>query len=130
MSSSVPSQAQLNVIPFNSKVEQFRVWKLKVESYLDSLGLENEITSVKTESDERNKKVKAFLILSIDTETLSLLSKVKESTAHDVWKQMCEHHERDSTASRLQLKTLLLTDKLRSNEKVNDFIVSSKYLNN
>lgn len=122
MSSSVPAQAQLNVISFNSKLEQFRVWKLKVESYLDSLGLENEITSVKTESNERNKKVKAFLILSIDTETLSLLSKVKESTAHEVWKQMCEHHERDSTASRLQLKTLLLTDKLRSNEKVNDFI--------
>ena len=54
-------QLQLNTIPFNSKVDQFRIWKLKVESYLDSLGFTDEISSTKSNSEsDRNKKVKSF----------------------------------------------------------------------
>jgi len=55
-------QLQLNTIPFNSKVDQFRIWKLKVESYLDSLGFTDEISNAKSSSDsEKGKKVKSFL---------------------------------------------------------------------
>ncbi len=66
-------QFQLNTIPFNSKVDQFRIWKLKVESYLESLGFTDEISKAKSSSDsDKSKKVKSFLILSIGDETLSL----------------------------------------------------------
>jgi Reverse transcriptase (RNA-dependent DNA polymerase)/gag-polypeptide of LTR copia-type/GAG-pre-integrase domain/Integrase core domain len=117
------AQLQLNTIPFNSKVDQFRIWKLKVESYLDSLGFTDEINGIKSCLDsDRNKKVKSFLLLSIGDETLSVLTKVKESTSNDLWKQLCEYHERSSTMSRLQLKSQLLTERLRPSEKVNEFI--------
>ena len=39
-----------------------------------------------------------------------------------LWKRLCQHHERDSMVSRLQLRNMLLHDKLKPNERVNDFI--------
>ena len=119
-------QLQLNANPFNSKIDQFRICKLKVLSYLDSLGFSDELTGIKVaETDteiERSKKLKSFLILSNDNETLSLLSSVEKLSANELWKQLFEHHERDSTMSRLQLKSMLLTEKLKSSERINEFI--------
>ncbi len=121
---STPTVVQLIIIPLKSKLDQFRLWKVKVETYLDSLGVAAELTKVKSEkvNSDLNKKVKSFLLLSVDMDALSILSNIKDSSASEIWAQLCSHHERDSTASRLQLKSLLLSDKLRPNEKINEFI--------
>jgi hypothetical protein len=71
---------------------------------------------------EHKKKVKAFLLLSVDDDTLALLTDTGKSTAHEVWKQLCDHNEQDSTASKLQSRAQLMSERIRPNEKVNDFI--------
>ncbi len=132
---------------FDPKVEPFRVWKFKVESYLDSLGLEGELSSdgtlvsttttstseVKDEKDKdkpvkvelvnkNNKKVRVFLQFSIEVKILELLSIDHSTTASQLWRQICEYYERDNTtSSRINLKSQLYNDRLKSNEKVIDY---------
>ena len=93
-----------------------------MRSYLKSFHLSDEIDAEKPADTDKNIKVKIFLLLSIDSETLSSLTNLENATAHALWKQLCQHHERDSTVSRLQLRNMLLHDKLKPNERVNEFI--------
>src|SRR4051812_28921649 len=83
---------QLTNIPFNSKTDQFRLWRLKVEAYLDSTDLFDELidqtkkesteasipSSTKHPNDKNNRKVKSFLLLSIDDLTLSALTDIEK----------------------------------------------------
>ena len=78
-------QFQLTAIPFNPKIEQFRLWKLKVQSYLKSFHLSDEIDAEKPADTDKNIKVKTFLLLSIDSETLSSLTNLEDVTAHILW---------------------------------------------
>src|SRR4051812_38775514 len=98
----ITSTIQLTNIPFNSNTDQFRLWRLKVEAYLESTDLFDELidqtkqestdasipSSTKHPNDKNNKKVKSFLLLSIDDLTLSALTDIEKSRAGDVWSQM------------------------------------------
>ena len=75
-------QFQLTAIPFNPKIEQFRLWKLKMQSYLKSSHLSDEIDAKKTADTDKDIKLKTFLLLSIDSETLSSLTNLEDATAH------------------------------------------------
>ncbi len=130
-SSVMPTTSVPKVIPtltpivFNPKSDQFRVWKLKVKSYLESVELDNEIKVNKTESEPSvNKKVRVFILLSLDNETLTALtdSISDDTTAHQVWDLVCKYHEKESPSSVLLLKNQFVSDKLRNNERVTDYI--------
>ena len=75
-------QFQLTAIPFNPKIEQFRLWKLKVRLYLKAFHLSDEIDVATHADTDKNIKVQIFLLLSIDSETLSSLTNLEDATAH------------------------------------------------
>src|SRR4051812_20532193 len=91
----ITSSIQLSNIPFNSKTDQFRLWRIKVEAYLKSTKLYIELLDqTKEESSEatisistshrnenNNQKVKSFLLLSVDDLTLSTLTDIDQSRA-------------------------------------------------
>jgi hypothetical protein len=135
------SSVQLMLIPFNAKVDQFRLWKMQVVTYLKSVNLYNELiqteltieTEIKmktgtestTESQSlNNMKVKSFLLLSVGRDTLALLHNVTDdsTTAQMIWRELCDRFERQSTLSKFHLRSQLMTMNMKENEQVNDFI--------
>lgn len=134
MSSSI----QLTLIPFNTKVDVFRLWKMQVVTYLKSLNLYNELIEKDETEDEiklktdsttdlpslDNWKVKSFLLLSIGRETLSLLHNVADdsTTAQSIWKQLIRRFENKSNASKFYLRSQLMTMQIKTNERIQDYI--------
>jgi gag-polypeptide of LTR copia-type len=156
------STAQLTIIPFNSKRDTFRIWKIKVVSYLKSAKLysvlinesiindqstalnestvksvnvksSNESTadqSIKSESElsasqtSMDERVKCFLIMCLDDELLSVLHNISDesTTAIDIWNQLIQRFERQSTMSKYYLKSKLMNMRMQSGDSVNDFI--------
>src|SRR5689334_25375805 len=120
------STAQLTIIPFNSKRDSFRIWKIKVinesisndqsttlnESTVKSVNVKTSSEStaahtVKSESESSasqtimNEKVKCFLIMCLDDQLLAVIQNLSDesTTASDIWNQLTQRFERQSNMS-------------------------------
>ena len=68
--------------------------------------------------------MKCFLIMSLDDQLLSSIQNLSDSStsAADIWSQLIQRFEHKSTISRYLLKSQLLNMRIKSDEKVSDFI--------
>ena len=107
----------LTAVLFDSEKHQFSIWKIKFRAYATNIGLEAMFEDQDLDN-ESERQAKLLLILSLDNDTLALLRDVEASTSTALWKQLIQHYERASTASLFHLRSQLMNETLRSNEKV------------
>lgn len=112
----------LTPIPFHSKVDNFRIWKLKFESYLLSLNLQDEIKNVKSENERNRDRVKVLMLLSLDQSTLLSVPDLQSCSPHQLLNHLTETHQRTTTASKFHLKSKLLKEQLQPNDSITDLI--------
>ncbi len=129
--SSGPLNFNLTIvaIPFNSDKGNYRIWKLKLESYLTSLNLIDEIKDGKSENQIMREKVKSLILMSLDDATLALIPNLNICSPYEMLKCISETYERKSTSSMNNLRSSLMNMKLQHGEKVSELIKRIKEIN-
>lgn len=108
-------------IPFNSKTDNYRIWKLKFIAHISLWKLDNGITEVKADTQSA-KTVKALLLMSLDQVVLSMMPNLDKSTPFEILKCLSAIYERTSKQSIYHLKSKLMNEKLKRNDTVNQLI--------
>ena len=128
------SASRYNIEKFNGS-NGFSLWKIKMQTLLDNLGLKE---ALKEESRDKDKvgdgiktlsanqradiEEKAFntLILSLGDKVLREVSKM--TIALEIWKKLDSLYLTKTLSSRLYLKTKFFTFRMKENQKLQDHI--------
>lgn len=119
--SSQTNQFQmLASIPFNSKVGNFRVWKLKLETYLSSINMSDGLKDDIKGNIMMKQRIKSLLFLSLDESTLAAIPDLDKFSPCQILNHLSGEYERKSQSTLYYLKSRLQNERLRSNELSGD----------
>ena len=120
-SSSASASDKIQRIPFSGI--NFSLWRIKFSSYADSQGwlsfLETDAASL---TNEKVKKLKATLLLSLSDQVLMLFSNLRDSTPFKIFEAMKTQYEKADLASKHLLRDKLSAEKQSDGEDMSLYI--------
>ena len=121
LDSAVPT-ARMNSLSLLQRFDgrNFPVWKMRTRAVLQSVDQWDAVdpdgkvgttsSSKKGASEEeelKRKKAYSTLLLALDDAHLQMVMQVEEGDARGVWKELCDHYERTTMASKAHTRGML-----------------------